>query len=379
MNVNSDPDWFQITNADAIPSPALLVYPARIEENLRRMIQRAGGPERLRPHVKTHKMPQVVKLKLSAGITRFKCSTIAEAEMTASAGGKDILLAYPPVGPTAQRLAELARRFPDVAFSTIADSSSTVLGVYAAAKAAGVCIGVYVDLNVGMNRTGISPGPAAVALYELVVEYSRSNGPPIIRAAGLHAYDGHLHNKVSAALATAVNDTFAAVWQMKAELERAGLTVPCIIASGTPTFPLLAEHASVEVGCGTTVLWDFGQAEICPDMDFLNAAVLLMRVVSKPTADRLCLDLGHKAVASEMPHPRVRVFGLEDAIFVTHSEEHLVVQTPRAIEYEVGDVLYGIPRHVCPTVALHHEVWAIKDGAAVEPWTVVARARRISI
>ena len=89
------------------------------------------------------------------------------------------------------------------------------------------------------------------------------------------------------------------------------------------------------------MLWDFGQPEASPDLDFLNAAVLLTRVVSKPAPGRLCLDLGHKAVASEMPHPRVKLFGLEDANFSMHSEEHLVVETPRADEYKVGSVLYG--------------------------------------
>ena len=95
--------------------------------------------------------------------------------------------------------------------------------------------------------------------------------------------------------------------------------------------------------------------------------------------DLLCLDLGHKAVASEMAHPRVRLLGLEDAVAVTHSEEHLAVRTSRSADYQVGDVVYGIPRHICPTVALHSEVWAVRDGLATERWPVVARARRITI
>jgi D-threonine aldolase len=107
--------------------------------------------------------------------------------------------------------------------------------------------------------------------------------------------------------------------------------------------------------------------------------VLITRVVSKPAPGRLCLDLGHKAIASEMPHPRVKLFGLEDANFSMHSEEHLVVETPRADEYKVGSVIYGIPRHICPTVALHHDVWVVRDGKAVDRWEVTARKRRITI
>ena len=96
-------DWFRISNEDDVPSPAVLLYPERIEENLRRMIAGAGGVDRLRPHVKTHKLPQVIALKLRAGITKFKTATIAEAEMTAAASGRDVLLAYQPVGPNIEK------------------------------------------------------------------------------------------------------------------------------------------------------------------------------------------------------------------------------------------------------------------------------------
>jgi len=107
--------------------------------------------------------------------------------------------------------------------------------------------------------------------------------------------------------------------------------------------------------------------------------VLLARVVSHPAPGRLCLDLGHKAVASEMPHPRVQIFGLEDAAFPMHSEEHLVVKTPRAAEFPVGTVVYALPRHVCPTVALHEEAVVVRDGRAVDRWHVAARTRRITV
>ena len=166
---------------------------------------------------------------------------------------------------------------------------------------------------------------------------------------------------------------------MRDSIQEAGLPIPRIVAGGTPTFPFFAELPGIECSPGTTVLWDFGQPRNNPDLDFLNAAVLLTRVVSKPAPNRLCLDLGHKAVASEMPHPRVQLFGLEDAAFVTHSEEHLVVETSRAAEFAVGQVIYGLPRHVCPTVALHNEVFVVRDGRAGETWPVTARARKITI
>jgi D-serine deaminase-like pyridoxal phosphate-dependent protein len=116
------PCWYEIANVADIPSPALLVYPDRIEENLRRRAAAGGGAGRLRPHVKTHKMPEVIRLCLSHGIGKFKAATIAEAEMTAASGADDVLLAYPVVGPAARRLAELVRRFPQTHFREVVDS-----------------------------------------------------------------------------------------------------------------------------------------------------------------------------------------------------------------------------------------------------------------
>jgi D-serine deaminase-like pyridoxal phosphate-dependent protein len=366
-------NWYEIVNAAEIPSPALLVYPDRIAENLRRMAAAAGGAERLRPHVKTHKMPEVIRLCLAHGIRKFKAATIAEAEMTAAAGGGDILLAYPVVGPTAGRLVELARRFPQTRFQAAVDSDVGIDGLARAAAAAGVTIVTLLDLNVGMNRTGVAPGPEAVRLVRRIA------GSPGLAFGGLHAYDGHLTDGDHARLVEKVETAFAPVWRLRDELVAAGVPVPLVAAGGTPTAPIHAARGDVETSAGTTVLWDFGQPEISPDLDFLNAAVLLARVVSHPASGRLCLDLGHKAVASEMPHPRVRILGLEDATFPVHSEEHLVVETPRAAEFPVGTVVYALPRHVCPTVALHEEAVVVRDGRAVERWHVAARTRRISV
>lgn len=364
--------WYEVENVGEIPSPALLIYPERISENLRRMIQQAGGVERLRPHVKTHKLAQVVALKREFGIRKFKVSTIAEAEMTASAGGEDILLAYQPTGPNVRRLLKLIELFPQTRFSAIVDDAENLKQISQQAEAAGVVIPLLIDLNVGMNRTGIAPEKAA-ALYQLLCSL------PGVEADGLHAYDGHLHSPDHGQLQQAVADAFAPVWKLRDDLKSQGFPVPKIVASGTPTFPILASQSEIEVGCGTTVLWDFGQAIISPDLDFQNAAVLLARVISKPAEDRLCLDLGHKSVAAEMPQPRVQLFGLEDAEILGQSEEHLMLKTDRASEYQVGDAIYGLPRHVCPTVALHQEVWVVRNSQAQETWPVVARARKITV
>jgi D-threonine aldolase len=366
-------DWYEIANADEIASPSLLIYPDRIESNLKRMIELCGDALKLRPHVKTHKMPQIIEMKQRLGIRKFKVSTIAEAEMTASAGGEDVLIAYPLVGPNIARMIQLIQRFPSTRFSALIDAQAMIPQIAGAAVQNNVTIELYVDLNVGMNRTGITPGPQAFALYQMIC---RTAG---LHAGGLHAYDGHLHDPNTEQLQHLAHQTFATVQSLRNDLIKHGFVVPRIITGGTPTSRLLAQTPGVEVGAGTIALWDFGQAEVSPDLDMQYAAILLSRVISRPSPDRICLDTGHKAVASEMSPPRVRWFGLEDSVAVMHSEEHMVLETTRADDWPVGRVVYGVPRHVCPTVALHSDVWCVRDGRAIERWRVVARDRCITI
>ena len=130
--MSMDTTWLRLADEPALATPALVLFPERIEENLRRMIARAGDPARLRPHVKTHKLPALVALQARLGITRCKCATIAEAEMAAGAGAVEVTLAAQPVGPNAARLVELARAFPAVRFSTVVDDLSALAGLAAA-------------------------------------------------------------------------------------------------------------------------------------------------------------------------------------------------------------------------------------------------------
>ncbi|MEP6670009.1 MAG: D-TA family PLP-dependent enzyme [Chthoniobacter sp.] len=366
-------DWFRLTNEGEVASPALLLFEERIESNLRRMIEIAGGPERLRPHVKTHKLGPLVARQVALGIQKFKCATVAEAEMCAEAKAPDVLLAMPPVGPNMQRLCELAKRYPGTHFSTLVDDAGATRALGATAVGAGLTLDVFLDLDCGQNRTGIVPGDAALELYR------RATTTPGLHVAGLHAYDGHIHEGDLAKRRALYEAAFAPVIAFRQQLESAGLAVPVLVAGGTPTFPFHAQQKDRECSPGTTVLWDFGYGDRHVDLPFLPAALLLTRVVSKPGSNRLCLDLGHKAVAAENPHPRVRFIELPDAPAVSQSEEHLVIETPRAAEFSVGDTLHGIPRHVCPTVALYSEATLVRDRTAVERWPILARARRLTI
>lgn len=366
-------DWFRLLNEGDVPSPALLIFEERVDANLRLMLEIAGGPARLRPHVKTHKLGPLVTRQLALGITKFKCATIAEAEMCALAGALEVQLAFAPVGPNIARFCQLARAFPVVRFSTIADDSAAIRALSAAASAAQLTLDVLLDVDCGMHRTGIAPDAAALGLYR---QLASSAG---LRPAGLHAYDGHILDPDPTARRAQCDAAFAPVIALREALESTGLPVPALVAGGSPTFPFHAAHADRECSPGTAVLWDFGYGDKFSDLPFQCAAVLLTRVVSKPGPNLLCLDLGHKAVAAENPHPRVRLLELPDATAVMHSEEHLVVETPRAAEFAVGDALHGIPRHVCPSVALHSECVVVRRGAAAERWPITARSRSITV
>jgi D-serine deaminase-like pyridoxal phosphate-dependent protein len=365
--------WYVVQNADEIPSPALLVYPERVEENIRRMIAIAGGVDRLRPHMKTSKLPEVVRMHLDQGITRYKVATVAEAEMAAAAGAPDVLLAYQPVGPNIRRFIQLITSFPHTVFAALVDDEENARTIAKAARASGVTANLYVDLDIGMHRSGIAPDASAIALYRLLTEL------PGVRASGLHAYDGHIHDTDPAVRRQRCEEGFLHVRRLRDELTAQRLDVPAVVAGGTPTFPFHAARPDVECSPGTTVFWDLNYTTNLPDMDFLPAVMLLTRVISRPGPNRICLDLGHKAVASENPHPRVALMDVPDAKAIGHSEEHLPLETSRASDLAVGTALYALPWHVCPTVALHNEAVVVRNGVASERWTVVARARRITI
>ncbi|HEX3659515.1 MAG TPA: D-TA family PLP-dependent enzyme [Pirellulales bacterium] len=371
MLTDTEP-WYAVDNIGEIASPALLVYPERVRENLRRMLDYAGGPKNLRPHVKTHKMPQLVRMKLELDIDKFKCSTLAEAEMIARSDGRDILLAFPQVGPNAARFAALAAAFPEVRFSTVADDAGLVRLLSEAASRAGTRFSVLLDIDNGMHRSGIEPGPAAVELYRLIAQL------PGLVPGGLHVYDGHLRDLDFEARAKRVRDSFVPVDALKAELLKAGMSVPRIVAGGSGSFAVHAQRPDVECSPGTGVFWDLNYRAKFPELDFLYAALLLGRVVSKPGENRLCLDLGYKAVSPDNPQPRLALLEMRSVEVVNHSEEHLAVETPDAAKFSVGDPVFAVPYHVCPTVNLYREAVVIEHGHAAGRWPVLARDRQLT-
>ncbi len=364
--------WYQVENISEVNSPSLLIYPDRIEYNIKKMIGIAGNSSRLRPHVKSHKMSEIVKLQMKHGINKFKCATISETEMVASCGAKDILLAMQPVGPNIERFFRLKKEFPGAIISCIADSDSVIEKISALATATKTEVNVWLDINVGMNRTGIAPGNEAIRLCKKIAS---SSG---LVFEGLHVYDGHLHEPDFEKRIKLSNEAFAPVNDMITELKKSFPGTVKIVAGGTPTFPVHALRKDVELSPGTLLLWDWGYGSKFKDLDFQHAAVLLTRIVSKPAKDMLCLDLGHKAVASEMPHPRAIFPEINDYSFATHSEEHLVIRTSESGNFNVGDPLYCIPWHICPTVDRHDRVYVVVNNKVTGQWNVEARRRELN-
>ncbi len=369
----SDILWYAISNPGEVSSPALLVYPERIRENIRRMITIAGGPDRLRPHVKTHKMSAMVRLQMEEGISRFKCATIAEAEMAAQCGAKDILLAYQPVGPNISRIFSLKEKYPDSRISCLTDCEESARDLSHAARVKKTTINVYLDINNGMNRTGIKPGEKAAELVRMIT------GIPDIHLDGLHVYDGHIHEKDPDVRKELCSKAFTPVRSLISAIGTFYHGHLNIVAGGTPTFPIHASYNESETSPGTLLLWDYGYSSSFRDMNFLHAAVLLTRVISKPSDGLICVDLGHKAVAAEIPPPRVKFLGMENYEFVSQNEEHMVFRSPDAGRLKVGDVIYGLPYHICPTVDRYNFVSVVANGRVTCEWKVDARTRRITI
>lgn len=366
-------EWYRINNIDEIDSPALIVFPERVKQNIRTAIQMTGDAARLRPHIKTHKSPAVAQLMLDAGITKFKCATIAEAEMLGMAGADDVLLAYQPNGPKLKRFVELIKKYPGTHYSCLTDTIDIANEQSLLFTDNGLKIPVYIDLNVGMNRTGIAPGPAAIELYKHCATLKG------IQPIGLHAYDGHIHNKDFNFRKEECDAAFAPVEAMQKELVKKGLAKPVIIAGGSHSFPIHCKRKTIECSPGTFIYWDKGNSDWCPEQDFLTAAVVISRIVSLPDSELVCTDLGHKSVAAEKELTnRVYFLNAPELKAVSQSEEHLVLKTGNNNDYQPGDVLYGLPVHICPTVALYENVLTVENGNVNGEWTTTARNRKIT-
>ncbi len=364
--------WYQITLTEDLETPALIFYPDRISRNIDQMIKVVGNISQLRPHVKSHKTPEIVSIQIEKGISKFKCATIAEAEMLAISASKDVLLAYQPVGASIDRLIQLIRKYANTTFSCVCDNLAIATELSDAGARHNLKIGVFIDIDNGMHRTGIEPNEDALSLGEFL---SRSPGTEFM---GLHVYDGHIADPDLEMRREHCMEDFQSVIRLMEKLTQEGDTGYAIVAGGSPTFPIHAENSEVEVSPGTTILWDKGYCTKLEGLDFQYAAVMATRIISKPVSNRLCLDIGYKAISAEHQQP-VLLFGIPDHTLVGHNEEHMMIEVPNTDEYKVGELLYAIPHHICPTVALHDSAMIVKDNEIIDQWEIVGRKRKIVI
>jgi D-serine deaminase-like pyridoxal phosphate-dependent protein len=369
-------ELYYIADTSRIITPALVIFRELVESNIDGMVRLAGDARRLRPHCKTHKMREVIELQLARGVVKHKCATLAEAEMLADAGAKDIFLAYNLVGPNIARAVRFVERFPDVRFAVTADHREPIAALGKAMSVAGRTIEVLLDIDAGFHRTGVAADGAAIELYRAIADTAG------LTPGGLHHYDGHNAQTSLAERTEAVLRAFEPTRRLKEQLESHGLSVPRIVVGGTGSFPIFAQMSdpAIELSPGTCVLHDAGYKTRYPDLPFTPAAVLLTRVISRPAANRVTCDLGYKACASDPPAgTRLSFVKLPEAREVLQNEEHLVLETNRAGDFQPGDELLAIPRHICPTSALHKHAYVVSGGRVTGIWSVAARDRQLTV
>lgn len=367
---------YQIKNAEKIASPALIYYPEQIRRNLKKMADLAGGTERLWPHVKTHKCANVVKLCQEAGIRRFKAATVAEAEMCAQCAAKEVVLAYPLVGPNIERFMKLQEVYPDTIFYAIHESYACISKIAEVSVNHGLTTPVMLDVNSGMDRTG-------VALDAALDVYRACTGLPGIRMCGIHSYDGHHVQLSLEERVNSVHNTAGKLHSLQRAVAASGAGNPIIIVAGTPAFPCYRDEQDFYVSPGCCILHDYGYWHNYPDLDFEPAALVLGRVISHPAKGMFTIDVAPKSIAADPEGLRGYILGwAEDIELVRRNEEHTVFRMKKESKRgrpNIGQVLYVIPTHICPTNALYPSAGVVEKGVLTGEWAITARNRKITI
>jgi len=364
---------YHFTGEEEIDSPSLIYYRDILEENIDKAIELAGSTDRLWPHMKTHKTSALLRMQIDRGIFRFKCATIAEAELCAMAGAPDVLVAYPLVGPAIKRFVKLGERYSGTVFWAIGDNLAQLglLGKAATASLNKNSVNTLIDVNLGMNRTGV----LSDKLEEFYLQAIRIEG---LSVKGFHCYDGHLGIKDIDERKAAVSLATEKFWSTKKSLEKQGYEIPVIVMGGTPTFSCHRETNGVYLSPGTFFVQDYGYSSKFADLAFTPGAAILSRVISHPGGNFFTLDTGTKAIASDQID-RGRIADLPEASAVSQSEEHWVWKLEGRSLPPIGTIVYIIPAHICPTSALYPGVLVVKDGKQAGYWEVGGRNRKITI
>ena len=356
---------------DEVDTPALVIDADAMDANIRDMAAYfASAPAGLRPHAKTHKSPIVARKQIDAGAIGATCAKLGEAEALQQGGVRDILIANEIVGK--RKIARLVRMARHCDIAVAVDNERNAQQISDAAVEAGSTVRVLVEVNIGMNRCGVEPGPDALELVKKVTKM------PALSFFGFQAYEGHLvmygtHDERE----EAVRSAFAPLIETRKQVEAAGFEVPVISGAGTGTYDITSQIDGVdEVQAGSYVFMDAKYQTVDgPGTQFAPAIYLWSMVVSRPTADRAILDIGLKTAAPEMGMPRFLDF--EGAEVQKMSEEHAIVELTDndARQLAVGDQVRIQPGHVCTTVNLHDNYVVARNGAVEAVWRVAGRGR----
>lgn len=372
-------DAYCITDIESVMTPALVIYPKIVEANIAATIRVLGGdPNRWRPHVKTSKLGFVMHKLTEQGVVNVKCATTLELQTAAAAGATDILVAYPMVGANVRRVRELAAAMPDKRISALVENAAQV-------KAwEGSNISLFIDLNGGMDRTGLEQERSA----EVVALAQQIEAAGLV-FRGLHYYDGHMSKYQDLATREVMaHQGYDQLMQLVAALNSAGLLVEEVITSGTPAFPCAISYRPFadapfvhRVSPGTMVYGDITSLGQLPAEDgYRPAAVVVTAVVSHPSAHRVTCDAGHKAVSADAGVPTCSVLGHSALQPHKPSEEHLPIDVPESVALPaVGEYLYLVPRHVCTTVNNFDYALLVEDGKITGVERVTARGREAPV
>ncbi len=351
-------DSYRVRDLSRVQTPALLLYPTFVDTNIQATLQAMNGDaNRWRPHVKTAKSSEIVRRLIAHGVRQFKCATTLELLTTCEAGASDVLVAYPVVGANARRVLELAKKHPRVAISALAENAEQIQ------QWRGHPVGVFLDVNPGMDRTGIPQQQIqdAVALARLAGAQFR----------GLHYYDGHVSEPDPVARRSHAEQGYHQLLRLIDALSSADVAAREVITAGTPAMPCslafepFRKAAFVQrVSPGTLVYNDLTSLEQLAAIPGLRpAALVVASVVSHPKPGRFTCDAGHKSVSADAGVPTCAVLGHPDWTPLKPSEEHLPVDTNNPSDVPaVGDFVYLLPRHICPCINLFDVALAIDGG-----------------
>jgi D-serine deaminase-like pyridoxal phosphate-dependent protein len=361
---------YEIESASSILTPALAIYPEIVDHNISTTIRLlSGDPNRWRPHVKTAKLQFIMHRLVERGIHQAKCSTTAELATACAAGIEDILLAYPVVGAGARRVRDMADRNPQARISVLTENASQT------AVWQGSRVGIFIDVNPGMDRTGIEQDriPGIIEVAEAITKAG-------VAFRGLHYYDGHITGPFAEREKLA-HSGYNRLMEIVNAVERAGFPVEEVITSGTPVFPCAATYTPFRranfihrASPGTVVYSDATSiTQLPPEWGYRPAAVVVSTVVSHPRPNVFTCDGGHKAVSADAGVPTCVVAGHPDFAPLKPSEEHLPIEVKSGTRPGIGEALYLVPRHVCPTVNNFDEALIVESNRVVGIEKVTAR------